>query len=94
MIFELEYIGAKWCGPCKQVKPAVTSMATKYSIPLTIFDYDTDTDKMDMDEVKKLPTIRIKKDGKITEVITTNHIAVLESFLTSEISLNTNDTDF
>jgi thiol-disulfide isomerase/thioredoxin len=65
MPYELEYIGATWCAPCKTVKPKVIEQATKYAIPIKLYDLEADADKFDVDAVKKLPTLRVLQDGKV-----------------------------
>ena len=94
MTYDIVYIGASWCAPCKIVKPMVIEKATKYGLKLTIFDIDDDVDKLDVDSVKKLPTIRLKQDGKQVAEFITNHVAALEEFLSTHVSLKTTDTDF
>ena len=94
MTYDIVYIGASWCAPCKIVKPMVIEKATKYGLKLTIYDIDDDVDKLDVDSVKKLPTIRVKQDSKQVAEFITNHVAALEEFLSTHVSLKTTDVDF
>jgi len=92
--YELEYIGATWCAPCKIVKPKVLEQAAKYSIPIKTYDIDDDVDKIDVDAVKKLPTLRVIEDGKVIVEFTTKHNDQLEEFLSKNVKPATTDTDF
>ena len=92
--YELEYIGATWCAPCKVVKPKVLMQAAKYAIPIKIYDIDEDVEKIDVDAVKKLPTLRVLKDGEVVAEFITRHNDQLEEFLSKTIKPATTDTDF
>jgi thiol-disulfide isomerase/thioredoxin len=92
--YELEYIGASWCAPCKVVKPKVLEQAAKYSIPIKTYDIDDDVEKIDVDAVKKLPTLRVIEDGKVIVEFTTKHNDQLEEFLSKNVKPATTDTDF
>ena len=92
--YELEYIGASWCAPCKVVKPKVLEQATKYAIPVKLYDIDQDVEKIDVDAVKKLPTLRVLKDGEVVAEFITKHNDQLEEFLSKTIKPTTTDTDF
>jgi len=72
-MYELEYIGASWCAPCKVVKPKVLEQAAKYSIPIKTYDIDEDVEKIDVDAVKKLPTLRVLQDNKVVAEFITKH---------------------
>ena len=92
--YELEYIGATWCAPCKVVKPKVLEQAAKYSIPIKTYDIDDDVEKIDVDAVKKLPTLRVLEDGKVVAEFTTKHNDQLEEFLSKNVKPATTDMDF
>jgi thiol-disulfide isomerase/thioredoxin len=92
--YELEYIGASWCAPCKVVKPKVLEQAAKYAIPIKTYDIDDDVKKIDVDAVKKLPTLRVIEDGKVVAEFTTKHNDQLEEFLSKNVKAATTDTDF
>jgi thiol-disulfide isomerase/thioredoxin len=92
--YELEYIGASWCAPCKVVKPKVIVLAAKYSIPIKTYDIDDDVEMIDVVAVKKLPTLRVIEDGKVVAEFTTKHNDQLEEFLSKNVKPATTDTDF
>jgi thiol-disulfide isomerase/thioredoxin len=92
--YELEYIGATWCAPCKVVKPKVQEQAARYAIPIKMYDIDEDVEKIDVDAVKKLPTLRVLKDGTVVAEFITQHNAQLEEFLSKTVKVSTTDTDF
>ena len=92
--YELEYIGASWCAPCKIVKPKVLIQATKYAIPIKLYDIDEDVEKIDVDAVKKLPMLRVLKNGEVVAEFITQHNDQLEEFLSKTIKPTTTDTDF
>jgi len=92
--YELEYIGASWCAPCKVVKPKVLEQAAKYAIPIKTYDIDDDVKKIDVDAVKKLPTLRVIEDNKVVAEFTTKHNDQLEEFLSKNVKAATTDTDF
>ena len=94
MVYELEYIGASWCAPCKVVKPKVLEQATKYAIPIKTYDIDEDVEKIDVDAVKKLPTLRVIKDGKVVAEFITQHNDQLEEYLMKTIKVSTTGADF
>lgn len=94
MAYELEYIGASWCTPCKIVKPKLVEQAAKYAIRLTTYDIDHDADKIDVDAVKKLPTLRVKQGTTIVAEFITKHNDQLDDFLSKTIKLTTTGDDF
>lgn len=95
MTYDIVYIGAKWCAPCKVTKPLIIEKANKYGLKLTLYDMDEDVDSFETSTITKLPTVRVKKDGKQVQEITTNHVAALEEFLSTHIQLaTTNEMDF
>ena len=95
MTYTIEYIGAKWCSPCRSTKPLVIEKANKYGILISMYDMDEDVDRFDTSSIKKLPTVRVKKNGTQVQEITTNHVAALEEFLSTHIQLaTTNEMDF
>ena len=93
-MYELEYIGAAWCAPCKIVKPKVLMQAAKYAITVKTYDIDDDVEKIDVDAVKKLPTLRVIEDGKVVAEFITRHNDQLEEFLSKNVKPATTDTDF
>ena len=51
-------------------------------------------EKIDVDAVKKLPTLRVLKDGEVVAEFITKHNDQLEEFLSKTIKPATTDTDF
>jgi len=51
-------------------------------------------EKIDVDAVKKLPTLRVLQDGNVIAEFITQHNAQLEEFLSKTIKPSTTDTDF
>jgi len=94
MAYEIEYIGASWCTPCKTVKPQILERATKYALPVKTYDIDDDADEPAVESVKKLPTIRIKQGDQTVAELITNHIQQFDEFLTQNMKVSTTDTDF
>ena len=76
------------------VKPKVLEQAAKYAIPVKTYDIDEDMEKIDVDAVKKLPTLRVIEDGKVIAEFTTQHNDKLEEFLSKNVKPATTDTDF
>lgn len=76
------------------MKPKVLEQAAKYSIPVKTYDIDDDVEKIDVDAVKKLPTLRVLEDGKVVAEFTTKHNDQLEEFLSKNIKPATTDMDF
>jgi thiol-disulfide isomerase/thioredoxin len=107
MSYKIIYIGASWCKTCKEIKPATESLATQFSIPLTILDYDADLDESEQAAIKKVPTIRITstigmqegqgeqtKETKETKEVAewnVNQVASLREWLISNIHVSSTD---
>lgn len=55
---------APWCGPCKNMAPAVASALEKYaSIELKDVNVDEDPDTATVYKVRAIPTLILLKDG-------------------------------
>jgi len=65
MTYTIVYIGAKWCSPCKVIKPTVIDLAQKFKLPLTIKDFDDDLTDDERETVSKLPILRIYDDNNV-----------------------------
>ncbi len=91
---EIVYIGATWCGTCKTIKPAIESLAKKFSVALKTLDYDHDLDADAQDLIKKVPTIWIVQDGKRVAEYNVNQVAATEAWLASHVSLTGASEDF
>lgn len=53
------YIGAKWCGTCKTIKPEMERLGKMYGVQVNILDYDDDLESEEQEHITKVPTIRI-----------------------------------
>jgi thiol-disulfide isomerase/thioredoxin len=89
----IHYYGAKWCSPCKIVKPRVEELAKRFSVPLTVFDIDDMEEGEEKSKISKLPTIRVCKPGIVMVEFITRHVEQLEAWLKSNVRVNT-DEDF
>ena len=86
------YIGATWCKVCTKVKPAVEELAQLFSVQLQIQDLDELSEK-DKEDVVKVPTVRIHKDGVQVALYSTNQAESMEKWLRSNVPLAT-DAEF
>lgn len=91
MSIQIVYIGAKWCGTCKTLKPAVEQLAQRYGVALKVLDYDVDLDDSEQELITKIPTISVVKQDRRMAEWYTNQIANLEKWLTANITLATTD---
>jgi thioredoxin 1 len=60
---------ADWCGPCRMVAPAVSSLAMEYQGRLKVCKLNVDeaADIAGKYEVMSIPTFAIFKDGKVVD---------------------------
>lgn len=80
----IKYYGAKWCTPCKVVKPRAEELCKKYGIGMEAFDYD----ELEEDEkalVTKLPTIQVWDGAKQVEEFTTKQAEQLETWFAAHV---------
>jgi thiol-disulfide isomerase/thioredoxin len=89
---EVEYIGAVWCATCKTIKPAITELCKKFNVPLKIRDLDKDLDGEEKDAIRKVPTLRIYKEGALAETYVQNQVASVEAYLVAHAAINTHDS--
>lgn len=64
MKLEILDFTARWCGPCKTLKPVLESVAHDYKIPVTEIDVDDDPARAEMMQVRSMPTVVILRDGR------------------------------
>lgn len=59
-------LGAKWCGPCKFIKPTLESLAEDRKETLLIFDMDVDDSPITSQSLKVMgvPTLILFSNGK------------------------------
>ena len=62
----LEYYGAKWCGPCQALKPIIEELKGD-GLNIEVIDIDENSDRAIKNSVMSVPTIIIYKDGEIFE---------------------------
>jgi thiol-disulfide isomerase/thioredoxin len=83
------YIGATWCATCKVIKPAAEELAKRFSVAISIRDYDRDLEPDEQEKVTKVPTLRIVGEGgEIAEEWNVNQVASLKSWLEANIKLS------
>ncbi|HUH03900.1 MAG TPA: thioredoxin, partial [Kofleriaceae bacterium] len=58
---------AVWCGPCKQIAPAVANMATSYKGKLKVGKMDIDHHQITPQRygIRSIPTLLIFKGGQV-----------------------------
>ncbi len=59
---------AEWCGPCKQIGPALEELSAEFAGQLTIakVNIDDNPETPGRYGVRGIPTLMIFKDGKLT----------------------------
>jgi thiol-disulfide isomerase/thioredoxin len=89
MSYRVDYIGATWCKVCHTVLPEIQKLLNLYDISLKTYDVDVDK----IEDVSKVPTVRLYKDDVLMKTITTEHVKTLrtELALTQSVKL---DADF
>lgn len=60
---------AEWCGPCKQIGPALEELAKEYEGKLTIAKINIDNDPMTPGRygVRGIPTLMVFRGGKVVD---------------------------
>ncbi|MBK8908478.1 MAG: thioredoxin TrxA [Rhodospirillales bacterium] len=73
---------AEWCGPCKQIAPALDSVDAKMGDRLTVAKLNIDENPMTPSKygVRGIPTLMLFKDGQIaaTKIGTLSESKLLE----------------
>jgi thiol-disulfide isomerase/thioredoxin len=91
---EIHYIGASWCAPCRTIKPQMIELCKKYSVPLKIYDLETDLEASEVEKITKIPTVRIYKEGTMIAEHTTAQVAQTATTLAAHVTLGGTDADF
>lgn len=58
---------AEWCGPCKQIAPALEELATEFKAKVTVAKLNIDENPQTPTSygVRGIPTLMLFKDGKV-----------------------------
>ena len=57
---------AKWCGPCRTMKPVLDALAKEYAGRVKLVDVDVDDDQITTQQfnVRAMPTYVLVRDGR------------------------------
>jgi thiol-disulfide isomerase/thioredoxin len=88
---EVVYIGASWCGSCKTIKPQLIELCKKFSIDFKELDYDNDLNDIEQEAIRKVPTVRILKNGAQVVEFNSNQVAQTTSWFQTNVPLNSSD---
>ena len=79
---------AEWCGPCKQIGPALEQISEEMADKVTVakVNIDENPDTPGKFHVRGIPTLMIFKDG---QVVATKVGAMTKSMLSDWVSQNT-----
>ncbi|MBP1593374.1 MAG: trxA [Bacteroidetes bacterium] len=60
---------ATWCGPCKQIGPAIEELATEYEGKVTIgkCDIEENDDLVSKFGIRNVPTVLFIKNGEVVD---------------------------
>jgi len=60
---------ATWCGPCKQIGPAIEELATEYEDKVTIgkCDIEENDDLVSKFGIRNVPTVLFIKNGEVVD---------------------------
>jgi thiol-disulfide isomerase/thioredoxin len=89
-MYELVYVGAAWCGPCKVIKPKVQELCTRYGVQFTELDIDSIEDDM-KEDITKVPTLFVRKETKDVISWNKNQIESFTKWLQENIQLSATD---
>lgn len=90
MTFTLRYIGATWCATCKVIKPKAEELCKKFSIDMNEYDLE-ELDDEESNTITKVPTLQMIQDDKIIQTWNQNQVKNLETWLSENMSLKTDD---
>ncbi len=69
-------------------------LCKKYSVPLKIYDLETDLEASEVEKITKIPTVRIYKEGTMIAEHTTAQVAQTATTLAAHVTLGGTDADF
>lgn len=93
---EMIKFGAEWCGPCRMMKPAITSIQEKYAedaeVKITNIDVDDNSEMSKEYGVRSIPMFVFLKDNVVSEkkvgVLPADEIErIIESLKSAEVTL-------
>lgn len=93
---EMIKFGAEWCGPCRMIKPAITSIQEKYAedaeVKITDIDVDDNSEMSKEYGVRSIPMFVFLKDNVVSEkkvgVLPADEIErIIESLKSAEVTL-------
>jgi thioredoxin 1 len=60
---------AEWCGPCRQMAPAIDAVATEYAGKLKVgkVDVDSNGNVAMRYQIRGIPTLILFKDGRVVD---------------------------
>ena len=77
---DILYVSAKWCSPCKNLRPKMNKFSD-----FNIIDIDIDDDEnkkiIDTYDIKTIPTLIIKKDNDVLKVYSGSDMNEIEDIL-------------
>lgn len=72
---------AKWCGPCKAIKPFIDELKEKYpDLKVIAIDADENPDICATYKISKLPTFVFKQNGRRRDLIGTDKTLISTEF--------------
>jgi thioredoxin 1 len=60
---------AEWCGPCRQMAPAIDQIAAEYAGKVKVgkLDVDSNIQTAGRYQIRGIPTLLVFKDGKVVD---------------------------
>ena len=94
-MYTIVYVGAKWCGTCKLIKPNVEKLARRYNVPITCLDYDYDLTDEEQMQYSRIPTVSVLNNTETIQKYDVAQVLSLEKWLSMNVKVSTtSDDDF